>query len=278
MRKTIVVGALSCALAVGASAHVENAMQSQFDSAKQSEPDFRLLVLKDRVVRWQVSDRGLPVRVSYAFLTKRATFAGARNCAKMTSPALALRPSRIADQDFRREVREAFALWADAANIEFVETRDLRTAGILIGAEAVSRGRAFTNVTDRGGTARVGNIQQSLICLNPSERWKIGFDGNLDVYDLRYTLAHEIGHAIGLDHPGAEGQLMSYRYVEKGRVLRPGDVAGVIALYGPRRSPAVITALADRVLPRHWAGPRSARSSRDFGIGDVEPSRKDIAR
>ena len=90
---------------------------------------------------------------------------------------------------------------------------------------AEPRGRAFTNVAPHGSAGNgVSGISQSLICLNPATRWKIGFDGDLDVYDLRYTIAHEIGHAIGLDHPSAEGQLMSYRYVERGRALQPGDV------------------------------------------------------
>ena len=52
---------------------------------------------------------------------------------------------------------------------------------------------------------------------------------------LRYTLAHEIGHAIGLDHPNAPGQIMGYRYEESFRDLQPGDLSGAVALYGPSR-------------------------------------------
>ena len=75
-----------------------------------------------------------------------------------------------------------------------------------------------------------------MVCLNPTRPWKIGFDGDLDVYDLRYTLIHEIGHAIGLDHPAIAGQLMAYKYGEKFRVLQAGDIRGVETLYGPRRA------------------------------------------
>ena len=51
------------------------------------------------------------------------------------------------------------------------------------------------------GALRLGDggdkrIARSQICLNPRQRWKIGFDGNLTVYDITHTLAHEIGHAI----------------------------------------------------------------------------------
>jgi hypothetical protein len=75
-------------------------------------------------------------------------------------------------------------------------------------------------------------MQKSRICLNPTKLWKIGFDGNLDVYDIRYTIAHAVGHAIGLDHPSPSGELMSFRYKEDLRTLQPGDVAGAMALYG----------------------------------------------
>ena len=63
----------------------------------------------------------------------------------------------------------------------------------------------------------VKSIRQSLICLNPEQTWKVGYDGNLEVYDLYFTFLHEIGHTIGLDHPGASGEVMGFRYDEKVR-------------------------------------------------------------
>ena len=48
-----------------------------------------------------------------------------------------------------------------------------------------------------------------------------------DSYDLRFTIAHEIGHAIGLDHPGATGQMMAFKYDEHFRQLQSGDIDGV---------------------------------------------------
>jgi matrixin len=173
------------------------------------DPPYRLLVLDGRAVRWGLPSDKRPVRVSYAFLDKPTTYGAARNCDSMLPVAAALEPSRVAFSRFREEVREAFRIWHEAINIDFHEVSDAATANIVIGAEGQPRGRAFTNVATRNdGESGIGRISQSLICLNPTTRWKIGFDGDLDVYDLRYTISHEIGHAIGLDHPGAEGQLM----------------------------------------------------------------------
>ncbi len=231
---------------------------------KKAEPEYRLLVLDGTVVRWRGNADGLPTVLTYAFLTEPRSFAGARNCGRMLPPSAALAPSKIDIDSFRREVRAAFAMWRDAINIDFRETDNIADAGILIGAEAEPRGRAFTNVATHGGAGGgMGRISQSLICLNPQTRWKIGFDGDLDVYDLRYTIAHEIGHAIGLDHPGAEGQLMSYRYVEGDRGLRPGDIAGASLLYGARGTPRGVGAA---VMPQQAAG--RERETHDFGLGE----------
>ena len=95
-------------------------------------------------------------------------------------------------------------------------------------------------------------ISRSLICLNPTRQWKVGFDGDLQRYDLRYTFAHEIGHAIGLDHPMGAGQIMGYRYEERFRELQAGDISGVIQLYGKRRPEPIVAAAPPR-------RPRSAR-------------------
>jgi hypothetical protein len=86
---------------------------------------------------------------------------------------------------------------------------------------------------DNGGDRSIVPIDQAYVCLNPKSRWKIGFDGNLDVYDLRHTFTHEVGHAIGLDHPDSTGAVMAFRYDERVRDLQPSDIAGVQRLYGP---------------------------------------------
>lgn len=243
------------------------------DAQHHGDRTFRILELGGRKVRWTMPVGGLPAKITYAFLTEPAQFPGARNCDAMLPPEAALKDSQINSADFRREVRAAFSAWEGAANIVFEETSSVAEAGILIGADAKARGRAFTNVALRNenDTGRgPGAIGKSLICLNPKQPWKIGFDGDLNVYDVRFTVTHEIGHAIGLDHPSPEGQLMSFRYVEKARGLQPGDIEGVVALYG-RKGAGSAPDLDG--APQHAAASPVPAPAKDgaFGLGD-EPS------
>lgn len=85
--------------------------------------------------------------------------------------------------------------------------------------------------------------------------------GRLSHYDLRYALAHEIGHTIGLDHPGPSGQLMSFRYEERFHGLQPGNVAGLAALYG-RRPPGLAT---HNTMDQRGAGTAVALSDVETG-------------
>lgn len=250
------------------------------EAPKRADPEFRLLELGGRHVRWTLPEGGLPATIRYGFVTQPQEFRGARNCDAMLAPDALLKPSGISFADFRREVRAAFSAWEETANITFVETQSLDEAGILIGADAKARGRAFTNVALRDAAAGasapaagMGVIRQSLICLNPLRPWKIGFDGNLDVYDLRFTVTHEIGHAIGLDHPSPAGQLMSFRYVEHGRGLQPGDAAGAIALYGQRGgSPLPSHNATAAASSRPAGGSTTPSADRAFGLGEPAPA------
>jgi hypothetical protein len=232
---------------------------------------FRLLDLENQSVKWQSPRWGRSAAVTYAFAAEATTTEGARNCASMLPPEKAYTPSRISRSQFAREVAAAFRMWEQVANITFRETRDAGAADILIGAQAEPRGRAFTNVALKPAADADGSkvIARSLICLNPRQRWKIGFNGDLDVYDLRYTIAHEIGHAIGLDHPGAAGQLMSYRYDERQHGLQIGDIQGAALLYGSKPgAPRFAGRGAVRDSARTGAA-TSAPSGWPFGIGDT---------
>jgi hypothetical protein len=199
---------------------------------------FRLLDLDGSLVQWGRPGRGgaATVTVSYAFVRELTQLDDARNCQAMQPLDGLLAASGIDFERLRSETRAAFSMWEGVADIRFREVADPSHAGILIGAQAEPLGRAFADVKYAAGEGPWRQIERSLICLNPAKRWKIGFDGNLKVYDLRYTLAHEIGHAIGLDHPEPAGQIMSARYEERFRTLQFGDVRGAVQLYGLRRN------------------------------------------
>lgn len=228
---------------------------------------FRLLDLEDQSVKWQSPRWGERAELTYAFATQATSTEGARNCARMLPPETAHEPSRISHTAFRREVAAAFRMWEAVADITFRQTDDEQAANILIGAQGEPMGRAFTNVELKPASADGRKvIARSLICLNPRQGWKIGFDGNLDVYDLRYTIAHEVGHAIGLDHPSAAGQLMSYRYDERQPGLQPGDIKGAALLYG---APAGAPRFADGIPTRSNSAPaKKGGTGWPFGIGE----------
>jgi len=206
---------------------------------------FRLLDLDGKKVKWGTGDG--PVVVSYAFVDKTVTFPNARNCAGMVPLDALLEASGISRSVLEQEVRAAFAMWEQVANIDFRPAGTPSEAGILIGAQELPIGRAFANVDYRPGPGATREIERSLICLNPSRSWKVGFGGNIAAYDLRYTIAHEIGHAIGLDHPEPDGQLMSFKYQEAFRTPQAGDVQGAVRLYGTRRTLAPAAATGQQV-------------------------------
>lgn len=222
-----------------------------------------LLEAGGRLLKWISHAQGTGTVVTYAVLTGPYTLPGGKhilspdNCSSMHAFAdiVAASPGVSADAA-RRELRAAFAAWEAAANISFVEVSDPREANIVAGAQDFPTGRAFTNLSvsshgvlpvakalggpapspepgDSGASGAFSPIEQSYVCLNPGMRWKAGFDGDLNVYDLRHTFTHEIGHAIGLDHPGSSGAIMAYRYDERVRELQPSDIAAVQRLYGP---------------------------------------------
>lgn len=197
---------------------------------------FRLLKLDGEHVVWSTWT-GEPklAKVTYAFARTRTDTPDAINCSAMGPVEPLLEGSGLDRERFKGEVRAAFDMWEAVANITFTEVDDPAKAGILIGSQLEPEGRAFANVSYRPDEAHPRSIERSLVCFNPEQRWKIGFDGNLAVYDIRYTMAHEIGHAIGLDHPVSAGQLMHYRYEERFRALQPGDIEGAVLLYGLRQ-------------------------------------------
>ncbi|MGM0672896.1 MAG: matrixin family metalloprotease [Pseudomonadota bacterium] len=213
--------------------------------ALADEDGYRLLKLDGYKVKWGDQQLGVGARITYAFAGEALRFDDAYNCRDL-APTEGLLGDDLSMETFERETAAAFRVWERAAGLSFQKVSDARNADIVLGAQGNPSGRAFANVAyvqDSEEFTRVAYgpdsetgvraIEQSLVCLNPDYEWKVGFDGNQDVYDIRYTLTHEIGHAIGLDHPGPAGQLMGFKYTEDFADLQPGDLRGVQRLYGP---------------------------------------------
>ena len=230
--------------------------------------DRGLLKLAGRYVKWGNPDYGMPAVVTYAFLDGPRSYPGARNCRAMTGLKSLLARSGIAQDAFEHEVAAAFAIWAGAANLAAHRIGDPERADIVIGAQAEVAGPAFTNVfQQRLPPGRFDRIGKATICLDPTQRWEIGVDGDPDTYNVRYVATHEIGHALGLDHLGRAGGIMGFAYLERIRGtadvrLAPADRLAIVRLYGaPAGSTpgggnvAAVAAAAAKLAPGGIAGP-----------------------
>jgi hypothetical protein len=204
-------------------------------SAQASQADdFRLLKIGGLHVKWGAAALGQGAgTVTYGFVRSPSSFPGARNCPTVIPADGIAAAAGVDRRRFEALAVAAFDLWSHAADIAFRPAQANESPDILIGAQGSPHGVAFTDVSnDRArAVSGVAPLTTATICLNPSVAWT---DNRAvpGAFDLETVLAHEIGHAIGLDHPGPTGTLMGYR--DQGDIgrLMSGDVAGVQRLYG----------------------------------------------
>lgn len=155
--------------------------------------------------------------------------------------------------DFNASAQAAARDWnAVLGGIQFQSTIAVGTASernrvneLVFGADVF--GQAFdTNVLAVTTTWRIGNERtEADIVFNSARNWgAYGGPTQSGIVDLRRVALHELGHALGLDHPNEAGQvfdpplpIMNSR-ITSNETLLPDDITGAQNLYGPPGTPA----------------------------------------
>lgn len=211
----------------------------------RADDGFRLLQIDGHDLKWGEPVLGKGATITYAVVNGSSAIRGNVNCLHVGAIEPLLTRSKVTRQAFDRELKGALAMWQSVANVQFRSTKQPRAADIVFASEIASQGIAYADVAfDAKEPGTVSRLKKGIVCLNPNVRWTAGHSdshsGVSEEYRLRYTLAHEIGHVLGLDHPGPEGELMSFEYGSKFDGLKQGDIAGIGMLYGRRSHPPVL--------------------------------------
>ncbi|WP_375690833.1 matrixin family metalloprotease [Pseudooceanicola sp. LIPI14-2-Ac024] len=139
---------------------------------------------------------------------------------------------------FEAAIDAAFGVWEAVADISFVEVADdgaemgtATTGGDIrlsvVGVDGPSGTLAFAFFPPpNSGTSYDGDI-----FFDFQEPWSLGVAPGF--FDLFLVAAHEIGHAIGLEHEDTELALMNPIYNPFLTGLTPDDIAGAQYIYGP---------------------------------------------
>jgi hypothetical protein len=203
-------------------------------SAAKKDSGFVLLSLGGRNVKWGTGGAGSGAVVRYAFVTADTTREGAINCRTLVPIGDKLTQSSLRQADFAAAVRHAMDDWSAIAAIEFRQVDDPATADLLIGGEKNPRGIAYADVQRaQNATATMAPITRAAVCFNLDLAWENSFDSDSTTPNVRYVVAHEIGHVLGLDHAWGSDKLMRFQYEERFYVPQKPDIAGAAFLYGP---------------------------------------------
>ncbi|KAJ0972963.1 hypothetical protein J5N97_020922 [Dioscorea zingiberensis] len=126
------------------------------------------------------------------------------------------------------KIKRGCNLWSQVIPVNFIEAKNTNTAHIKIGFDAFEDSRmAYVHIP---------RYFPADMHINAERDWVKNPD-----FDLEETIAHEMGHVLGLKHSLDEGALMySDNVPNRIKGLSPEDIKNAQAIYGVRVVPTTI--------------------------------------
>ncbi|XP_075914974.1 stromelysin-1-like [Petromyzon marinus] len=171
-------------------------------------------------------------------------------------------PSGMSRERAEDALAEAFDLWRSVSTLTFQMLRE-GEADIMISFERRYHGDEFPFDGPHGVLAHAYEPSPGLggdLHFDDEEQWSVGLIG----YNLRVVAAHELGHALGLQHSNERGSIMNPSYqVWIHPYLSEDDKAGIRALYGTGPLPRSLSVEAPRQLSENEFTPHDDNTRPD---------------
>jgi peptidoglycan hydrolase-like protein with peptidoglycan-binding domain len=148
----------------------------------------------------------------------------------------------VGQADVQSAIRQACTLWSSVTPLTFREVAVDEGPEITIQFASGDHGDGASNAFDgpSGVLAHAffpppngGDIAGDMH-FDDAETWSVSVPVPAGAFDLITVAAHELGHALGLDHSTTSGALMFPTYSGPHRFLSPDDVSGIQSIYGAR--------------------------------------------
>jgi hypothetical protein len=131
----------------------------------------------------------------------------------------------------------AFHVWSSIGNLNFIQNTWAPESQIInVGVSPIDGqygilGQGGYNYTNAGGS---WHIAGGVVDMDANENWDslVGNGNPPGTFDFLTVAAHEVGHALGLDHSGNGNDLMYPYYTGEKTWTSATDVANVQSLYG----------------------------------------------